>query len=119
MKKKYRSAVFLMLLVYMSVCGNYINNDFDGKIIYLYGLIDFLIINTIMILIPLILKLSGNISQNNGSKICKYNSIIIYAISILLNCILKANFYIGIGGIGAIVYYFINMKLFVDNEDNK
>ena len=118
MKKKLGTAIGLMILIYMSLCGNYINKGITNNMIFLYGLIDFLIINTLMSIVPLSLKLLNKINIQNGKKICKYNSLIIFILSVLTTIVLKEYNYFGIGGLGAIFYYFINLNLFVQNTNN-
>ena len=118
MKKRLGTSICLMLLIYISLCGNYINKEITNNLIFLYGLIDFLVINTLMTIVPFSLKLLKKINTQNGKKICKYNSLIIFILSILTFIILKGPNYFGIGGLGAIIYYFINMSLFVQDANS-
>lgn len=113
MKKRYIIAIGLMLIIYMSACGNYINAGVTDNKIYLYGLIDFLIISVIMIAVPFFLKMSNKLNDENGKKICVNNSLIIFILSILATIMSEGTNNFGIGGLGAIFYYFINMNLFV------
>lgn len=117
MKKRYIIAIGLMLIIYMSACGNYINAGVTDNKIYLYGLIDFLIISVIMIAVPFFLKMSNKLNDENGKKICVNNSLIIFILSILATIMSEGTNNFGIGGLGAIFYYFINMNLFVQETN--
>lgn len=115
MKKRLATAIILMIIVYMSACGNYISAGMTDDLAYLYGLIDFLIISLIMMSVPLTLKLLNKITIENGKKICKWNSIIIFIISVIMMVTIQISF---VGGLGAVAYYFINVNLFVNDKNN-
>lgn len=119
-KKKIWWIVGLLVLFWMSASGQYINNNpnVDGMIL-LHGLIDVLITCFIMTIVPLCVVLikKGRLEVSFGKKICMWNSIIIFIISIVLSVIvLDGDGTMGIGGLGALMFYFINEWIFVDEN---
>jgi len=71
-----------------------------------------------MMLVPFIFQIinRGELEFEKGKNICKYNSIVLFVISVLLKVIANMMF---IGGLGAIIYYYINLKLFVGKENKR
>ena len=114
-KKLKRKIFFWFLFLYLSACGTYTNNNPNAfeEPIFLYGLIDFLIISLILMLIPFITYLVDDktIEYNRGLKIFKWNSVIWCLVSIVL----MVEFDFGLIGIlGAVVYYYLNKWIFID-----
>lgn len=107
----------LLFLLYCSASGNYLNSGDE----YLYennswlALIDLLICSVALMIVPFIWRLVNKKRFDcvKGKKICKWNSIIAFIISIILNVTMEISI---IGGLGAIMYYFINKWLFVDEN---
>lgn len=116
-KKKIWWSIGLLFLLYCSASGNYLNSGDD----YLYdnsswlALIDLLICSVALMIVPFIWRLVNKERFDcvKGKKICKWNSIIIFIISIILNVTMEISI---IGGLGAVMYYFINKWLFVDEK---
>lgn len=116
-KKKIWWTIGLLFLLYCSASGNYMNSGDE----YLYdnstwlALIDLAICSVAMMIVPFIWRLVNKerFTCQKGKKICKWNSIIIFIISIILTASSGVSV---IGGLGAVMYYFINKWLFV-NED--
>ena len=111
-----------LLLIYMSASGNYINGGlYSDSQILLYGLIDFLIISLACIIIPLIWRIINGekFACEYGKKICKWNSIMLFSLSLVISIIVFNGNGFGIGGLGAAIYYFINKWLFVDETKNE
>lgn len=109
--KRFIIALGLLLILYASACGSYINYGITDNI-YLLGLIDIAIISSIMMIVPFILKLLGKLNNQNYKKICKYNSLIAFIISVLITTITNSSSFVGIGGLGALIYYYININIF-------
>lgn len=78
--------------------------------------VQFIITTVIMMIVLFIWRLIKGkpFGAAKGKRICKWNSIIIFLASIASTLLLKVGL---IGGIGAIIYYFINKWTFVDEED--
>lgn len=116
-KKKIWWIIGLLFLLYCSASGNYLNSGDE----YLYenstwlAIIDLVICSVVMMIVPFIWRLVNKkrFSCQKGKKICKWNSIIIFIISIILSA---SNNISIVGGLGAIMYYFINKWLFVNEE---
>lgn len=109
--KRFIIAFGLLLILYASACGSYINYGNTDNI-YFLGLIDVLIISLIMMIAPFILKISNKLNSQNCKKICKYNSLIAFIISVLITAITDSSNFVGIGGLGALIYYYININIF-------
>lgn len=123
--KKFIIALGLLLILYASACGSYINYGNTDNM-YLSGLIDVLIISLIMMIAPFILKISNKLNSQNCKKICKYNSLIAFIISVLITTMTDSSNFVGIGGLGALIYYYININIFgelniniVEKEEHK
>ena len=113
--KKIGWIIFLLFLLYASSSGNYLNSGDD----YLYdnsswlALIDLVIASVAMMIVPFIWRLINKelLPFKKGKRICMWNSIILFIVSIILSATSEISI---IGGIGAVIYYFINKWLFVD-----
>ena len=123
-KKNIIISLILIVLLWLSLVGQYISifDNIEESLIYAFA--DLAICSFILMIIPLIFRIINNktLSYEYGKKVCKYNSIIIFVICIILNFIFNNTNYIGIGVLGALIYYFINMSFFAyskhDNEKN-
>lgn len=115
--KRFIIAFGLLLILYASACGSYINYGNTDNI-YFLGLIDVLIISLIMMIAPFILKISNKLNSQNCKKICKYNSLIAFIISVLITAITDSSNFVGIGGLGALFYYYININMFGNFDVN-
>lgn len=105
----------LLLILWGSCVGGYLNNTSTYDNAFLLGTVNFIIISAIMMIIPAIFQIinQGKLKFEKGKNICKYNSIALFAISVLLDVIANISF---IGGFGAIIYYYINLELFVEKR---
>lgn len=116
-KENIGKIILLLLLLYCSAVGNYLNSgeDYLYKNAKLLGLIDLVACTLVLIIVPFTWRMINGKRFNceKGKSICKWNSIIILVISIILMISIKFGF---VGGIGAIIYYFINKWLFVDEN---
>ena len=118
MKKKKNMigwAIVLLIIIYFSaVVMNLASDNSDIRAnAFLYASINFGISSVIMMLEPFIWRLANKdkLPLEKGKRICSSNSICLFIISACLYAVFKISF---IGGIGAILYYFINKWLFVD-----
>ena len=117
-KSKIGWIIFLLFLMYASANGNYLNSGDD----YLYensswlALIDLAVCSVVMMAIPFIWRLVNRqkLPFSKGKKICIWNSIILFIVSIILMTTVETSF---IGGLGALIYYYINKWLFVNEKD--
>ncbi|MDD2392256.1 MAG: SHOCT domain-containing protein [Bacilli bacterium] len=117
-KSKIGWIIFLLFLMYASANGNYLNLGDD----YLYknsswlALIDLAVCSVAMMIIPFIWRLVNRekLPFAKGKKICMWNSIILFILSIILMAVVETSF---IGGLGALIYYYINKWLFVNEKD--
>lgn len=102
----------LLFLIYMSVTGQYLNMEETYDYAMLYGLIDTIIISVIMMLVPFIMRLvnKSKFKYDKGKRICRNNSVIFFIISVVLNIVFDDFGFIG--GLGALIYYYINMAVF-------
>lgn len=119
-KRKLLRIIGLLFLMWASIAGQYM--DYIDTLGYwkccLSGLIDTAVISLVVILIPMIFRLinKDRLEYNKGRKICKWNSILLFILSIILS-VINEGILIGIGGIGAIMFYYINKWLFVYDEN--
>lgn len=111
-KKQYKNAIAGLIIVYI-YCSTQATKivGYENALIAEFEM--FIIISLIMMLIPFILKISKVLTIENGKRICKYNSIILLIISIYLVVFNYVEFAL-IGGLGALIYYYINVDLFVN-----
>ena len=105
--------IILLGLIYLSGLGIYINSNNP----LLYSTINFVIVSVVMIMIPLVIYIvkKKKLEYEYGKKVCLYNSIGMFIISVLLQTFIGVGI---IGGLGAIFYYYINMILFVSKKEN-
>ena len=109
-------AVLLLVLIYMSRAGAYIKIDADN---FLWlGLINFCVASFIMMVVPLsgMLNTGKKMDLEKGKHLCKVNSIVLFILSFVTLLLTERYF---VGGVGAIVYYYINKWLFVEDESKK
>lgn len=113
-------SILLIFFMWASLGGQYIELGYSFEESSLAALIDTAVISVIMMIIPLCFRLYNKapLEYEKGEKICRYNSIITFVLSIFLTVIvMNGNGFFGIGGLGAIMYYFINKWLFVVNKE--
>ncbi len=118
-KNRIWSIVGLLFLLYCSSAGNYINSGDD----YLadnntwLALIDLAICSFCLMIVPFIWRLINKkrFDIKKGKAICRWNSIIAFIISSILMAATDIGF---VGGLGALIYYFINKWIFVDEKTN-
>lgn len=105
------AALLIIFLIYLSMAGEYLNN-YEFVQASALAFIDTCLITLLMIFIPGIIRIikKERLNYNWGCRIALANSIIIFLISFIVSYSLDTN--IGIGGLGAILYFFINMLLF-------
>ena len=105
--------IILLGLIYLSGLRIYINSNNP----ILYSTINFVIVSVVMIIIPLVIYIvkKKKLEYEYGKKVCLYNSIGMFIISVLLQAFAGIGI---IGGLGAIFYYYINMILFVSKKEN-
>lgn len=112
------SCLFLIIL-YISVLANYSINNYSTQESIIYSFVDIIIISCVMMFIPFLIRMYNKkpLEYEKGTKLCKTNSIILFIISVILKAMELYSF---VGGIGAIMYYYINKWLFVniDNTNN-
>src|SRR5574344_1456493 len=116
--KNIKRAILLLLIMYGLAFAYYYGSDnsYIKNNASLLGLTAVLIISLIMMIVPLFAWLlkDKKLPSERGKKICKWNSIIFFIISILLFITGNYGF---VGGIGAVIYYYINKWLFVNEFD--
>lgn len=69
-----------------------------------------------MMVVPLICRMANKdkLPNKRGKRICLWNSVVLFVLSIVLLALVEISF---IGGIGAVVFYFINKWVFVRQCD--
>ena len=116
--KKILKTIGLLLLVYLTSAGNYMDTVgiYDYPKVYLLGLIDFSIVTLACMCVPFIWRIANGqkFTCEKGKKICKWNSIILFIISLILTA---STGYGVVGGLGAVIYYYINKWLFVEETE--
>ena len=110
-KPKFKVPIILIILLWASSSGQYLNNGFELSQANIYGLIDIAVASILMLCYPFTSRIINKeqIEYYECRKICIGNSVILLIISIILQLVLGAGF---IGGLGAFMYYYINMHLF-------
>ena len=91
--------------------------DYDTSTGYglLITLANMCLTSTIMMAVPTFAKLVNKekLPYKSGKRLCLWNSIILFILSSILLALTEVNF---IGGIGAVIFYFINKWIFVAEE---
>ena len=107
-------ALVLLLLLYLSLHGQYVT-EFDFSISVILALINLILITIILTVVPFIFRLINKkiLDYKKGRIICITNSIVMFILSIISLELIGISF---IGGLGALIYYFINMFLFVEQK---
>lgn len=116
-KLRILAALLIIFLIYFSMAGEYLNN-YEFVQASVFAFINTCLITLLMIFIPGIIRIikKERLNYNWGCRIALANSIIIFLISFIVSYSLDTN--IGIGGLGAILYFFINMLLFAKPYTN-
>lgn len=113
-------SIFLIIFMFTTLGGQYIEYGYSIEQSTIAALIDIVIITFIMMFVPLCFRIHNKklLEYKKGKKICKYNSIIAFILSVILTVTLnKENTFVGVGGLGCLIYYFINMCFFVSEMD--
>ena len=113
----------LMALMFITSFGNvvdkltHMNYDYEtaGGYAFLITLADLALVSIIMMLVPFICRMVKNakLSYKSGKRLCLWNSIILFILSSVLLALVDISF---IGGIGAIIFYFINKWVYVSDD---
>ena len=84
---------------------------------FLLSLANLALISAIMMAVPLICRIvrKEKLEFKRGKRLCLWNSIILFIFSSIFLIMTETNF---IGGIGAIIYYFINRWAFVNDKEH-
>ncbi len=117
-KSSKKATIFLVIVTYFSTLSQGKGSPLN---IFILGTLSYVIVTFIMIAIPLIFKIKNKkkLDYLEGKRICLANSLLMFVIPIVLSIILpKGKVPFGIGGLGAIIYYYLNMLLFVEDKDN-
>lgn len=118
-RKKIWWAIGLLVLMWMSVTGQYLSVPGLYDSAWWLGLIDVGVITAVMMIVPFICRLVNRerLETIKGKKICKWNSIGMFILSVVLTVALSdGNGFVGIGGVGALIFYYINKWVFVYDE---
>lgn len=115
--KKIKWAIGLLIIMWMSISGQYVSIPELYDKAWLLGLRDVSMLTAVAMFIPLICSLvnRGSLQTKKGKRICIWNSIGMFCLSASLTAVLETDGFIGIGGVGAVMYYFINKWLFVSD----
>lgn len=110
-KPKFKPAIILLILLWASSSGQYLNNGFELSQANIYGFIDITVASILMLCYPFISRLMNKeqIEYYECRSLCIGNSIILFIISLVLTATIGFGF---VGGLGAVMYYYINMNLF-------
>lgn len=110
---KFLPAFGLLLLIWASTSGQYLNTleEYDLSQANILGIRDTLIATILMICYPFVSRIMNKqaIEYKECKTICITNSAVMLIISLILQATIGIGF---IGGLGAFIYYFINMNLF-------
>lgn len=125
MRKKHTwKIVLFFFLIFASSFGQIIEelyrNGYDnsGGYALLVALLNTLVVSCIMMAVPFVCKIVNRelLVFKTGKKICLWNSIILFIVS----CVLTAEFDVGIiGGVGAVLFYFMNIWIFVEPDSSE
>lgn len=115
----------LLALLFASVFGQTIEgliqqgSPYNAAMGYglLLALANVILVSAIMMAVPFICRLikKEKLDYKNGKRLCLWNSIILFVLSSISLVITEIGF---IGGIGAIVYYFVNRWVFVKDKEH-
>ena len=125
-KKKIWLIIGLIVLVWMSMAGQYLSITELYDDAWWLGLIDMGIITAVMVIIPLLCRLINKerIEIIKGKKICKKNSFGVILFFAIIDILRFGGIYdevfenIGRNAVYAIIFYFINKWLFVYDENS-
>jgi hypothetical protein len=110
-KPKFKVPIILIILLWASSSGQYLNEGFELSQANMYGLIDIAVASILMLCYPFISRIINKeqIEYYECRSMCIGNSIILFIISLVLTATIGFGF---VGGLGAVMYYYINMNLF-------
>ncbi|MBP3597578.1 MAG: hypothetical protein J6J60_09355 [Clostridia bacterium] len=111
--------IILLIFLFAITVGFYLNNGISFEQANLFGLVDLMITSFILMIVPLYFRIKNKelLSYESGKKICAYNSCIIFVISTVIMMIYDG--FRGLGIVGALCYYFINMSFFAYSKNYK
>lgn len=110
-------SVWLMLLWFFSGISNSVY--FDNGTAFLVATISLLVISGIMIAIPYGFYCKNNkrkLEYKNGKRICFWNSAGWFIVSVIVAMATRISL---VGGLGVLMFYFINKWTFVETEEYK
>lgn len=109
------TAFILLFILYASQVGAYLNTSVPSEDANYLALIDIAFISFILMIIPFIARLYNKkpLSYEKGKSLCSLNSILLFIISLCMQIVIDFGF---VGGLGALIYYFINMALFCEKK---
>ncbi len=121
MERKHTGKIIALLaLMFMSLFGNTTSEllnmgvDYDAAVgrAFLFSLASMALSSALMMAVPFVVRISKKekLPHKSGKRLCMWNSIILFVLSSVLLALTEVNF---IGGVGAIIYYFINKWIFV------
>lgn len=115
---KLATAIPLLFLIWLMASGGYLNAGFEQTSALLYGFIDLIVATALMMSYPFVSRIINKepIEYRECRTICIANSVILFIVSLILQITIGFNF---IGGIGALIYYFINMSFFSAHKIKK
>ena len=115
--RKFMKILGLLILIYFSYSGNYLNYFNNTTKVYLYGLIDLIVMLAIITIIPLLFVIirKNKLEKRLGENLCGIISIIYFIMSAYLYINKQSN---SINIIAIFAFYFINKILFVDDNKN-
>lgn len=110
-KPKFKPAIILLAIIWASSSGQYLNDGFDLAQSSISALIDIFVASIIMLCYPFVSRMVNKeqIEYYECKNICIWNSIIMLIISLISTATIGLGF---VGGLGAVMYYYINMNLF-------
>lgn len=117
--------IALLVLMFMSSFGNTtsellnmgVEYDVAGERAFLLSFASVVLSSILMMAVPFIVRILNKekLPNKRGKRLCLWNSIILFVLSTILLAMTEVNF---IGGIGAIIYYFINKWIFVSEQQS-
>ncbi len=100
--------VIIDFVLFFSILVEYARSMSYSSYIVLYAILEFLIVSLMMRIVPTIQYLKkGLMEYPQGKKLCIWNSVIGFCVSVIIT--VASGLGAGVGGIGAISFYFINM----------
>ena len=119
MVKNKGKLIFVFAYIYLSSVTQYLQSGDDSLVkacLYL-AFIDVLVCSLVLMIAPFLYKQinKDKLDKENFKSFCKGNSFVIFVISFIMMTIGLSPI---VGGLGAILYYYINKWMFVDSINN-